>query len=91
MFTACWRSISALLVLLALALTGCPATSAPQGEKPGGASSGGTKRLMFVTNGDDPFWDALLSGLKEGATQHKLAEAGLSVHRDVNNLSLIHI
>ena len=40
---------------------------------------------MFVTNGDDPFWDALLSGLKEGAKQHDLAAAGLSVHRDVNN------
>jgi ribose transport system substrate-binding protein len=40
---------------------------------------------MFVTNGDDPFWDALLSGLYEGAKQHKLAEAGLSVQRDVNN------
>jgi ribose transport system substrate-binding protein len=40
---------------------------------------------MFVTNGDDPFWDALLSGLNEGAKKYELASAGLSVHRDVNN------
>jgi len=78
------RSISVLCLLLGLALAGCPSTSAPPGAK-GGGSSGGTKRLMFVTNGDDPFWDALLSGLNEGAKQHKLAEAGLAVSRDVNN------
>ncbi len=54
----------------------------PAGEKGSAAS---TKRLLFVTNGDDPFWDALLSGLNEGAKQSKLAEVGLSVHRDVNN------
>ena len=47
--------------------------------------SGATKRIIFVTNGDDPFWDACLSGLNEGARQHELAKAGLSVHRDVNN------
>jgi ribose transport system substrate-binding protein len=85
MVNDCSRSVSALFLLLGLILAGCPTTSAPQGEKTGGGSGGGAKRLMFVTNGDDPFWDALLSGLKEGAKQHKLAEVGLSVHRDVNN------
>jgi ribose transport system substrate-binding protein len=64
---------------LALSVLGCTPA------QPGGKSSSGTKRLMFVTNGDDPFWDALLSGLKEGATKYDLAAAGLSVHRDVNN------
>src|SRR5262245_22929754 len=65
-----------LLMAFAVALTGC--TNA---GRPGGA----TKRIMFVTNGDDPFWDACLSGLKEGEKQFKLSEVGLSVHRDVNN------
>jgi ribose transport system substrate-binding protein len=85
MLNAYWRSFFVPLFLgLGLLLTGCPSASAPPGEKAGSGSSG-TKRLMFVTNGDDPFWDALLSGLNEGAKQEKLAEAGLSVHRDVNN------
>jgi ribose transport system substrate-binding protein len=70
--------------LIALAFSGlllCGCTG-----QPGQATKAkGTKRIMFVTNGDDPFWDALLSGLNEGAKQHKLAEAGLSVHRDVND------
>jgi ribose transport system substrate-binding protein len=40
---------------------------------------------MFVTNGDDPFWDACLSGLKEGERKHELNAAGLTVQRDVND------
>src|SRR5688572_8707426 len=51
----------------------------------GCSGQAGPKRIMFITNGDDPFWDALLSGLNEGAKQHQLAEAKLSVHRDVND------
>ena len=84
MHTFCSRCLAVLFLAFAFVLTGCPASSAPQGEKSGGGS-GGTKRLLFVTNGDDPFWDALLSGLNEGAKQHNLAEAGLKVQRDVNN------
>jgi ribose transport system substrate-binding protein len=72
------RGFCLLVACISLAaLVGCNARP--------GSSAGGTKRLMFVTNGDDPFWDALLSGLNEGAKQHQLKEAGLSVHRDVNN------
>ena len=75
--------------LLALLLVGCsssapaPASKATAAGTP--AAPAGAKRIIFVTNGDDPFWDACLSGLNEGAKQHKLAEAGLSVQRDVNN------
>src|SRR5262245_11976498 len=67
-----------LAVVLGVWLLGCNASHDASG-------AGGTKRIMFVTNGDDPFWDALLSGLKEGAKQSELAKSGLSVHRDVNN------
>src|SRR5262245_15341323 len=80
--------LCAALVTTVCLVAGCNSSSIPggQGDKPSAAtSSAGTKRIVFVTNGDDPFWDALLSGLNEGAKQHKLAEAGLSVQRDVNN------
>lgn len=86
MSSSIWRC--ACLLTLAAVAGGCGSSQpgarggAPAGEK---GSAAGTKRLLFVTNGDDPFWDALLSGLNEGAKQSKLAEAGLSVHRDVNN------
>jgi ribose transport system substrate-binding protein len=60
---------------------GNPAT----GVGSGAVKAAGLKRIIFVTNGDDPFWDACLSGLKEGEKLHELNAAGLAVERDVNN------
>jgi ribose transport system substrate-binding protein len=68
---------------LALGALGCGARL-PGGPAEPGASSQ-AKRILFVTNGDDPFWDACLSGLREGEKQFNLAAAGLKVFRDVNN------
>jgi len=78
------------IATLALIFIGCSSSDpAPAGTSTtaatGGPAAAGVKRIIFVTNGDDPFWDACLSGLNAGADEHKLAEAGLSVQRDVNN------
>ncbi|MEX2174573.1 MAG: substrate-binding domain-containing protein [Pirellulaceae bacterium] len=75
------------LLPLAAIVAGCSGGKpAGNGSAPGGsASSSGMKRIIFLTNGDDPFWDACLSGLKVGEKQFELAAAGLSVERDVNN------
>jgi ribose transport system substrate-binding protein len=77
---------------LAIVLLGCSSSAPPPSGTTPTASGGpaatttaGTRRIIFVTNGDDPFWDACLSGLNAGAEQFKLAEAGLAVQRDVNN------
>ncbi len=77
-------AILTLAMLLAGCSSGAPAPAGPAGTS-AAAPAAGTKRIIFVTNGDDPFWDACLSGLNAGAEEHKLAEAGLSVQRDVNN------
>jgi ribose transport system substrate-binding protein len=45
----------------------------------------GKKRLIFLTNGNSPFWDACRSGLVEGAKEFKLDEAGLTVAMEVND------
>jgi ribose transport system substrate-binding protein len=79
-----------LLLVGCMFLSGCGGSSEPAVNS-GGTGSPETKavsasrRIIFVTNGDDPFWDACLSGLKEGEKQFELAAAGLAVERDVNN------
>src|SRR5262245_31400617 len=50
-----------------------------------GATSGGKKRIVFLTNGSDPFWDACRSGLEEGARQLDIDKAGYTVAMEVNN------
>src|SRR4051794_37298299 len=58
----------ALIVALAVA-GGCTL-------KPAG---GGKKRIVFLTNGSDPFWDACRSGLEEGARKFEIDKAGYAV------------
>jgi ribose transport system substrate-binding protein len=61
-------------------------------QRPAGATAGsggrpaaGAKRFIFVTNGDDPFWDACNAGLVEGAKRSGLAAKGLRVVMEKNN------
>jgi ribose transport system substrate-binding protein len=51
------------------------------------AATGGseTKRIVFLTNGSDPFWDACRSGLEEGARQFSIEKSGYTVAMEVNN------
>ena len=85
----------ALLPLLAaVLLAGCSSERKPaapaagvSAERPAAAAAAKPRRFIFITNGDDPFWDALLSGLKEGEQQFGCAAAGITVARDVNNAS----
>jgi ribose transport system substrate-binding protein len=53
----------------------------------GPAATGGAKRFVFLTNGDDPFWDACNAGLVEGARRFGLDAKGLRVVMEKNNAS----
>ncbi len=55
--------------------------SADTTKKAGGA----VKRFAFITNGDDPFWDALNSGLQVGKEKYNLEADGYDVQRYVND------
>ncbi len=87
-----WRAIGACLVMTLVGCSQQPARQeAPQAAEDVPPAAGpkpqAAKRFIFITNGDDPFWDALLSGLKEGEKRFGCAAAGISVSRDVNNAS----
>jgi ribose transport system substrate-binding protein len=83
-----WRLLVCLPLIATMLWSGCsskPAGTATSGPGGDAAQPGGLERIIFVTNGDDPFWDACLSGLKEGEKKFELAAAGLKVERDVND------
>lgn len=84
-----WASLATALGLITIFAAGCgPAGNNGPAPNPMGGTpetGGGLKRIIFVTNGDDPFWDALLQGLKEGEKQFDLKASGLTVQRDVND------
>jgi ribose transport system substrate-binding protein len=82
-----------LVVLLAVSVCGCssststaPATSGGSGVKPTGSTGGAaTKRLILLTNGNSPFWDAARAGLQDAETKLELAGAGFTAVMEVND------
>ena len=86
------RDCVSLLLCGCLAIAGCsdqraanqPTTTAGTASGSGSGSSG-PKRLIFITNGDDPFWDACNAGLIEGAKQFGIESQGLRVVMEKNN------
>jgi ribose transport system substrate-binding protein len=49
-----------------------------KGDEKAGANGGDKKRIVFLTNGDDPFWDACRKGMDDAAKQLKIEDAGLT-------------
>ena len=81
-----------LSMIAAILAVGCSSDRKPAApvagaaaDKPAATTETKPRRFIFITNGDDPFWDALLSGLKEGEQRFGCAASGITVARDVNN------
>ena len=49
------------------------------------AAAGGTKRIILLTNGNSPFWDACRAGLQDAEKEFKLAEAGFTAVMETND------
>jgi ribose transport system substrate-binding protein len=82
------RSASLIACVIAV-MCGCskPSDSTPReaAATPSAAAAGSPKRFVFITNGDDPFWDACNAGLVEGATRSGLAAKGLRAVMEKGN------
>src|SRR5437763_160311 len=61
--------------------TGKPTT----GTGTTGGAKGSKKRIVFLINLPDPYWEALDKGLKAGAKQCELEAAGYTVSQDPND------
>jgi len=82
------RSASLIACVIAV-MCGCskPSDSTPReaAATPSAAAAGSPKRVVLITNGDDPFWDACNAGLVEGATRSGLAAKGLRAVMEKGN------
>lgn len=82
-------------VMAAAFLPGCGGSApAPQPEESPGPSAEGTtgaagtgdlRRIILLTNGNSPFWDACRSGLQDAARELNLAEDSLQAVMEVND------
>ena len=87
-----FRRHSLLLALVAL-IAGCEpkvavkdsSKSTPDAAGKSAATSSGLKRLIILTNGDSPFWDACRQGAESAKDDLKLKEMGLDAVVDVND------
>ena len=75
-----------LLVLLLLSITGIGCKQSVDSSSVEKASVGNlTKRFIFITNGDDPYFDVLNAGLQAGAEKYDLASSNIEVVMEKNN------
>ncbi len=77
-------SVFAAAGFLLAATSGCSSNQAGQ-QGSNGSGSGGQKRLVLLTNGNSPFWDACRAGLEAGAKDFKIEEGGLTAVMEVND------
>src|SRR5437588_5523001 len=75
-----WLSLALSALTAAI---GC-GTSTHTGSA-GGQAHGGNKRIIILTNGNSPFWDACRVGLQEADKDLKLKDAGFKAVLDVND------
>jgi len=73
------RVLSFVACLLPGLLVGCGGADNPE------SSHSGPRRIIILTNGDSPFWDACRVGLQDADKQLKLAEAGLQAVFEPND------
>lgn len=74
-----------VLCCAAFLMAGCAGDTKTTGGNVTSTASGPTRRIVFLINTSDPFWDTCEAGLKEGEKDFDLAGSGMSVVMDRNN------
>lgn len=79
-----WYFVAGMLIAI-VSILGCSNSADNSGTGAGdGGAKGGNKRFVFLTNGEDPFWDTCKAGWDEAATKQGLAELGIRADYDKN-------
>jgi len=84
-----WLASVAFLAVAGCSLSSTSSTDPAPAEiaVPVGSSgdSAGTKRLILITNGESPFWDAARAGLQDAEKDLNIAQAGLTAVMEIND------
>ncbi len=79
------RSLRGLVGLIGLGLVGLLALSGCGGSDATKAGGAGEKRIIILTNGESPFWDAGRQGMEAAAKDLNLEKDGLKIDFQVND------
>jgi len=74
-----------LLGVISILVGGCNSSEPVSTAAVSPTESSQPQRFVFLTNGDDPFFDALFAGLQDGAKRFDLEKHGLTVVMEKNN------
>src|SRR5438445_707910 len=84
-----WPIAACVGLISVLTALGCgsneKSTAPPVKPGKGSASSNAEKRIIILTNGESPFWDAARQGMEAAEKDLKLADSGLKAVLEVNN------
>ena len=73
-----------LFLFIGLVLTGCNKSDIKSPAEKNSATEA-PRRFIFITNGDDPYFDVLNAGLQAGAKKFALVDKGFEVVMEKNN------
>jgi ribose transport system substrate-binding protein len=73
------------LLIGLIGLVGCGRTGSTSADQAATPGSEGGKRIILLTNGADPFWDAMRAGMQDAEKDFNLQAAGLRTVMDVND------
>ena len=76
------------LAWLAVTLSGCSDEVPTPGDGKSSDTAAGGKRIVILTNGDDPFWDPCEAGAMEAEREFKLKDAGYKVSFERANFTV---
>ena len=82
------RRFRSVLALAAICLGGAAGCGSQSASDSGHAPAGGGKRIILLTNGNSPYWDAAAAGARTAAGDLKVEEAGLTVVIDRNDFKV---
>jgi len=84
-FSRLIKVLAVVVPVLLAGVPGCDSAGKRAGDKGASQAGSDSKRIILLTNGADPFWDAMRAGMQDAERDLGLNKAGLRTVMDVND------